>query len=244
MTLYKYMRADYALEFIRTGMIKVSTLEDVNDPDEFMPNFILTLPDSRRTSALSLPDAKEQFKRGWCSAHGFISLSATWDNNAMWGIYGDRLRGMVLQFEVAPESQVFPVKYNNSRPNFTEHACRNLDDEKGRCFYGQKGLAWQHEQEWRILVGYRDWVVKTLPNGKEIFFKKLDSLMMLRGVLLGSYCSKTIRDVRMALEEMGTTNQTEIITLCSAFDTYAIQAGLCERFENGQWHTVNSPNPM
>ena len=244
MKLYKYMQADYALEAIRTGTIKVSTLNDVNDPDEFMPNFLLTLPDQRRTNALSFPDAKEQFKRGWCSAHGFISLSASWDNNAMWGMYGDKMRGIVLQFDVLNESRAFPVKYSNSRPVFTEMDCRELDDERGRCFYGQKGIAWQYEQEWRILVGYRDWIVKPLPNGKEIFFKRLDALLMLRGVLLGPHCSKNIRDVRMALEEMGVTDQTEIITLVNDFQTYVIRIGLCEHFEHGTWRTLDSPSPM
>lgn len=249
MRLFKYMKADYALDAIRTGMIKVSTLADVNDPDEFVPSFRnLSVIPTHNGNIFAIPDAKDQFRRGWCSEHGFISLSANWDNNAMWGIYGDKCRGIALRFEALFDEQVFPVKYNASRAVFTQEDIHSMDDnEKGRCFYGQKGQMWLFEQEWRRLVHCDDWVSRRLPADRTIYFWRSDATLILTGAILGPQCEINIGDVRVAFHERSypdITNGTEVILLQSDLDTYALEIGYCDRYENGAWHVGVMPRPM
>ena len=249
MRLYKYMRADYALETIRTGMIKVSTLTDVNDPDEFMPSFQnLSAFPSNNGNVFAIPDSKDQFRRGWCSKHGFISLAANWDNGAMWGIYGDKCRGIALRFETYITEQVFPVKYNASRAVFSQEDISKMpDSEKGRCFYGQKGQMWSFEQEWRRLVGCDVWKSKKLNESKAIYFWTPDATLILTGVLLGPQCEANIGDVRVALNEGPfpvVTQNMEIIMLQSDLETYALRTAYCERYENGAWRVGVKPLPM
>lgn len=249
MILYKYMRADYALDAIRTGMIKVSTLADVNDPDEFMPSFrnVAIMPSSNG-NVFAIPDAKDQFRRGWCSEHGFISLSANWDNNAMWGIYGDKCRGIALRFDAPSDEHVFPVKYNASRAVFTQRDVSMMpDNEKGRCFYGQKGQLWLFEQEWRRLVHCDDWISSKISNGKIIYFWKLDMTLTLTGVILGPQCEVNIGSVRVAFNESPLSriiHDFEIIMLQSDLETYVLRAAYCDRYEQGAWRVGVMPRPM
>ena len=249
MILYKYMRADYALEAIRSGLIKVSTLADVNDPDEFMPSFRnLSIMPTHNGNIFAIPDAKDQFRRGWCSEHGFISLSENWDNAAMWGLYGDKCRGIALRFEARTDGVVFPVKYNASRAIFTYDDIQKMDNnEKGRCFYGQKGQMWLFEQEWRRLVHCDSWISHKSSNGKMIYLWKPDTTMILTGVLLGPQCEANMGDVRVAMKERvhpDITYGTEIMLLQSDLETYALRIGYCDRYENGAWSIGVAPHAM
>ena len=249
MRLYKYMKAEYAMDVIRTGMIKVSTLADVNDPDEFMPSFRnLSIMPPHSGNIFAIPDAKDQFRRGWCSEHGFISLSASWDNNAMWGMYGDKSHGIALRFEVSVDEKVFPVKYNASRASFTQEDISKMsDDEKGRCFYGQKGQMWLFEQEWRRLVNCKDWVPKPSMDGNTMYFWNVDASLILTGVILGPQCMVNFGDVRVALQNSpypDVTHGTEIMLLQSDLESYALRVGYCDRYENGVWRVGAMPHPM
>lgn len=249
MRLYKYMKAEYALAVLRSGMLKVSTLADVNDPDEFMPSFRnLSIMPTQNGSVFAIPDSKDQFRRGWCSEHGFISLSANWDNNAMWGMYGDKCCGIALRFEAADCDAVFPVKYNASRAIFTQDDIQAMnDEEKGRCFYGQKGQMWLFEQEWRRLVHCADWVSHKLSDEKTIYLWKPDSTLILTGVLIGPQSETNIGDVRVALKENPSHNamrNMEIMLMQSDLETYALRVAYCERYEGGKWYLGATPRPM
>ena len=72
MKLYKYTTADYGLAAIRDRRLKVSTLADVNDPNEWLP--IMRDPDTGEDWH-SQKVYRQQYKDFWAQRRGFISFS-------------------------------------------------------------------------------------------------------------------------------------------------------------------------
>ena len=68
MKLYKYTTAQYALEYLRTNEIKVTTLFDTNDPNEWIP-FLQSQEDG--SNYLSQYSHKADFKKRYGENYGF-----------------------------------------------------------------------------------------------------------------------------------------------------------------------------
>ena len=82
MKLYKYMSAKWAVEFLRTHELKVTTFEDTNDPDEWVPYRLCA--DGR--DYLVEPYRRKLFRSNVGSKYGFISLFSQMDNNIVKGV--------------------------------------------------------------------------------------------------------------------------------------------------------------
>lgn len=72
MKLYKYTSAKFALEFLNTHELKVTTLEDTNDPDEWVPYRV----GPNGCDYLANQNNREQFRRNVGAKFGFVSLSS------------------------------------------------------------------------------------------------------------------------------------------------------------------------
>lgn len=193
--LYKYLQADYALDALREKRIKVSTVLDANDPNEWLPAFID--PQSGMDFNAN-PELRGAFRYRWSYRYGFVSLSSVWDNLVMWGHYADKFRGVVLAFDVLDESKVFEVKYFKDRYVVTHDDMRHCDDEKLGKLIARKDVSWAYESEWRFLVNLQACTSMRV-HDRTIYFSSFDTCLRLAGVWLGSECSVTMEDVHMAL---------------------------------------------
>ena len=72
MKLYKYTTAEYGLAAIREKRLKVATLSDVNDPNEWIP---IMRDDETGQDFHIIPENRGKFKSVWMGRWGFISLS-------------------------------------------------------------------------------------------------------------------------------------------------------------------------
>ena len=154
MKFFKYMPAKYAMETLRTGLIKVATTADVNDPNEVMPWL------TRDGIDAPLEQIWGMARFRLAEKYGFVSLSTNWDSNPMWGLYADKFRGMALVFDYEckdSSSDLIQVKYSTWRYHITEGELdgqRNDSDmyERMRAMYANKDKTWAFENEWRRLV--------------------------------------------------------------------------------------------
>lgn len=195
MMLYKYLQADYALAALREKRIKVSTVLDANDPNEWLPAFI----DPQTGMDFNAnPELRGSFRYRWSYRYGFVSLSSVWDNLVMWGQYADKFRGVVLAFDILDESKVFEVEYLKDRYVLTQDEVRHCDDEKLGKLVARKDESWFYESEWRILVNLQACTSMRIQD-RTIYFSPFDPVLRLAGVLLGSECTVTMEDVHMAL---------------------------------------------
>lgn len=195
MILYKYLPADYGLSVMREKRIKVATILDANDPNEWLPAFI------EPTTGLDVnarPDMRGAFRYQWSYFHGFISLSSRWDNLVMWGHYADKFRGVVLAFDVLDESKLFEVKYCNDRYVLNMDEIKNRDPDRLSRLIARKDESWSYEAEWRLLVNLQACTSMRIQS-RTIYLSPFDPVLRLAGVWLGSGCTVTMEDVHMAL---------------------------------------------
>ncbi len=107
------------------------------------------------------------------SAVGIFSLSEVYDNDLMWGHYGDSSRGIAIGFEVgegtklADPNSCIKVVYSNSRPTFSGNGFRtrihfflgtkqniqdiSFEDETFQLAISTKKEMWSYEKEWRYI---------------------------------------------------------------------------------------------
>ncbi|MBR3923714.1 MAG: DUF2971 domain-containing protein [Kiritimatiellae bacterium] len=228
MKLYKYMCAQYALEYLHTGKLKVSTLFDVNDPNEWIPYFSSTdgsdyLADKEKLLA---------FKNQWGSKYGFVSLSAQMDSSIMWGHYGDKFKGVVLEFSVKDTNNLFPVRYQSTRYFWDQHERdRPMTQEQMMEFLAQKSNEWSYEAEWRFLVQLSDCEVCRIVDNRPIYLCEPEGqkppALVLSGVVLGPDCPLTFGHVLtaagssrqgcMTVKRMGFDSRTYALTVCDIY---------------------------
>ena len=196
MKLYKYMKAEYALETIRTRKIKVTTTLDANDPNEWLPRLI---DPQTGIDWHANPLFRSQFRYYWSHVYGFLSLSEEWDNLAMWGYYGDRFGGIVLVFDVKDASKTMKVVYCDKRHILNHDEIHSTDESKVERLIARKATAWEHENEYRILVDLRTCTTRRMGN-ETIYFSNLnDQVISLVGVMLGPESTVTLTDIHEVL---------------------------------------------
>ena len=194
MKLYKYTSAKYALEFLRTRELKVTTLEDTNDPDEWVP-YRMT-PDGH--DYLADPSRRKQFRENVGAKFGFISLSSQMDNNVMWGHYADKFRGIVLEFETQPQAKIIPVKYQQTR--YVLHDAVSYRNGEHLELIARKSSEWSYETEWRCFVEIVACKLVPFDHGRHIYLFPTEPNLKLSGIILGPDCPLEFGNVITELE--------------------------------------------
>ena len=238
MKLFKYMHAKYALKVLRERKIKVATVSDANDPNEMIPNVM----DDAGNHRMNSDEERRMLRRCYLGKHGFISLSAEWDSNPMWGLYGDKFAGIALAFDVDLSNEpagIFPVSYSAMRMELTNlelSEMRNPENQANiaRRLFAQKDKQWSFENEWRRFVSLRECESKELDNGQLGYFANVDACLTLAGVILGPDCPYGIGSVQSAL--MGHEKEGFVCT-CLGHDveSYAVRMIYREGWHEGRW---------
>lgn len=189
MKLYKYTSAKYALEFLRTRELKVTTILDANDPDEWTPCILSPAGQNR----LQEPMNRYLWETHYANKYGFISFSECPNNTLMWAHYGDRFRGMALAFETKiglPDPRLTQVCYpkGNLRLVIDPDSIRQANDETANNIVGRKGSVWAYEKEWRLIVDIAQCRYIGFAEGHPILTQTVDPLLDLCGLILGAEC--------------------------------------------------------
>ena len=221
MKLYKYMSADFGLEVLKTRKIKVSTILDANDPNEWRP----VCPDLKNgvDDYLKVPRFRAQFRYLWAYKYGFISLSSRWDNIVMWGHYADKCRGVVVEFTCKEEVPLQKIDYTDIRYVLDEAELCSTDTDKIERLVARKAKAWEYEKEYRLLVDLRACTTRRIGNNTLFFSGIENAAIRLSGIMLGPESTVTLYDVHDA---MGSTPPIgfESVQLASDSHTYGIVA--------------------
>ena len=219
MKVYKYLSAKYALEYLRTKMLKVATLEDVNDPNEWIP-YLQNETDG--SDYLADPKLRVAFKNQWGHKFGFISFSTQMDNSILWAHYGDKFKGIVLEFEIGPSASVFPVRYQSTRYLINKAELGKVSDcDQLQQFIAQKDSVWAHESEWRILIGLADCQIHVTESGDPIYLAGMGKGICLSGVVLGPECPVRLGHILCELESVK-NDEICIRRMCWDSSTYSL----------------------
>jgi hypothetical protein len=173
MRLYHYLEAQLALEGIRKRRLRVSKIQDTNDPYEFA---CVRSKDEQSQQAL------DKFARGWFSDMRVQCFGRSWNNVVMWSHYGDRHRGICLGFDV-PDERVREVKYVGDIMvvGRLRRAVANENDELLERLLWAKYDGWSYEQEVRS-IGQK---VNMIEDGGE-YFVPFGRYLCLKEVIAGA----------------------------------------------------------
>src|SRR5579864_6411847 len=165
MRVYKFLTSHFALKCLYEKRLKISTINDLNDPFELIP---YDLSDKGHRWALQSTRDKLAANRG------ILSFSAAWHDPVIWAHYSDKHQGICLGFEV-PDNVSKTVNYVRDRLPFPEvPSLLTLDDAEVLLF--TKFSNWEYEQEVRIWVALTD-------EEDGLYFKDFDDRLRLVEVI-------------------------------------------------------------
>ena len=175
MRLYHYLESKWALDNIRRRRLKLSKIDDMNDPYEWA---CVRAADDASQATL------ERARRDIAELHGVLCFSRSWNKILMWSHYGGRHGGICLGFDVPDgEGRFMEIKYLNElvvAPNLS-----GLPREQQKPFfellYTGKYGGWRYEEEIRTFAR-RD--KKDDETG--LRFASFDEDLKLREVIAGA----------------------------------------------------------
>lgn len=171
---YHFLSSKYATHDLERKMIRVSTLDTLNDPFELMPY----LRYGEKEKIRRYMDVRKQIS----DLYGLLCFSKTWEEPLLWSHYADKHKGIAIGFEIN-SSDIFDVVYdpNPIRKQFDLTSDliinKNLFLELAQIKY----INWQYEQESRILLKLNDC---TKIDGH--YFIELGNSLKVKEVRLGA----------------------------------------------------------
>jgi len=214
MRLYHYLETKWALDDIRRGRLKLSTIEDMNDPYE---GFSVCSDHEVTQAALE--------KTLWELVNKYIALcfSLSPNNILMWSHYGEKHKGICLGFDV-PDEFTRPVEYIHNVQavgNMIVERREDVSDEKGNKIVdqqlGAKFDGWCYEQEVRVHLGRNE---KDEETGQ--YFREFNEHLVLKEVIAGvrfPYSKKLIQD---ALTGYSGQENVTILKACRSTKNFEI----------------------
>jgi len=174
--LYRFMRAEHAKTSIESRQLKVTRINELNDPFEFFPADLSDPKDESRF---------KEWKRQRNEDTGLICFSKHWDNLLLWSHYARSHSGIALGFDVA-EDLIFPIKYEKERLKISAYLKdkKYFDEKFASDIISTKSRDWEYEAEFRIFCEIRKCVSRS-----NNYFEDFSASLILREVLIGMDCS-------------------------------------------------------
>jgi DUF2971 family protein len=186
MRVYYFTAEEFALSNIINERIKISLLDDLNDPYEFL--------------GLDISDRefRKAFKAGRDEAAktaGVICFSKSWKDPLMWGHYGNKHKGICLGFDIK-EEHIKEVEYVPEllQPNLDmKQKFGGLTEEFVENIFRIKYEGWKYEDEVRVIVPLEE------KHASGYYFADFEGNMELKEVILGPRSNTTISQVKKHL---------------------------------------------
>lgn len=172
---YYFTQTQHALSNIALKRIKISQINELNDPYELSALYVRD-PDQRTN--------REVLLRSFDNRRGIISFSDNYSSPIMWGHYADKHAGICLGFDIAPEL-LFKVTYISDLLRFDKKVSLEIKDASD--LLASKHISWNYERESRIFVSLED---KIAEHGN--YFEELSEQIILKEVILGYRCQVPI----------------------------------------------------
>lgn len=205
--VYKFYSKKWGIDALKKQRLKISTLDDLNDPFEFAA---VSYADERLRGPLQRT-RKQVFRE-----RGLICFSKSWSNPVLWSHYADGHRGLCLGIDV-PSQYVCDVNYVPQRiePSLS---LENVERIKTELF--QKDLIrtkyahWKYEDEARIFHALD---ADCEENG--MFFADFaEANMTISEVIIGAHYTSVDKDLHDEIRKKG----TRIITSRLAFQSFEV----------------------
>jgi hypothetical protein len=185
MRLYYFTNRKYGLQNLRRGRLKISRINDLNDPFEFLGVASRDQAVRQRYAIL---------KAGLANYMGMLCFSAGWRNPVQWSHYADHHRGICLGFDV--KADVHRVHYSDERlkPNVRAMS-RESDASRQHVqeILTTKFTHWSYEEEYRVFPQLNE------HDKHGFYFLEFSPQLELKNVIVGHRSDVTRAEVEKAL---------------------------------------------
>ncbi len=199
MRVYHFLPTIYALENIEKKRIKISEIDQLNDPFEL---WCVSQEDQ------SLRAALRNYKKEMSERFGMICFCKQWHNPLLWSHYADKHRGMCLGFDV-DDRGLKAVKYVAKSSNLKFPLTKESTDE----LLFTKYRDWQYEEELRNWFAFDK-------REDGYYFYPFDGFIQLREVIAGPLCPESKDRIDETLKDY--PEQVSVIKARLAFKTFQV----------------------
>lgn len=219
MKVYKYLDANWGRVALKEKEFKISRILELNDPFEFM-SIAPKNKIERQLFRKTLENLNEEM--------GVISFSKVWDIPLMWSHYGEKHKGICLEFDVSQSDNVderilHEVQYDRYRKAisfdsnvFSDTRYVNILNKLSHT----KHTNWKYEKELRILPKLSD---SNLNNSKNLYFRKFGIVHHRQNLLLTRiFLGPRYEDDTIVLPILMKAFKIPVITTRLAFNSYNI----------------------
>lgn len=198
MRVYKFLDAKFGMKTLVEKRLKISTVEDLNDPVELLP---FEMADKTTRTALN------NARKTWASTHGMLCFSSEWSDPVIWAHYGDKHRGICLGFEIP---DVYGTKVNYVSDRLLLPGKPQLGDATN--WVVTKFVNWSYEKEIRLFTTLKD-------QSDGLYFKDFGEDLTLTEVIAGARCKLTQSEILAALRPL---NNVKVIKARPGFQRFEI----------------------
>src|SRR5271156_6827539 len=142
MRVYKFLDAKFGMKSLAEKRLKISTVDDLNDPFELLPFGI-----ADKTKRMAVNNARKI----WGASHGMLCFSSDWSDPVIWAHYSDKHRGICLGFEI-PDVYGTKVNYIDDRLPLPDRL--QLGD--AAAWVITKFTNWSYEKEIRLFTTLKE----------------------------------------------------------------------------------------
>lgn len=146
---YHFLSSANAIHDLERKMIRISTLDTLNDPFELMPYLRYKDPKERKRY--------HNIRKEISKKYGLLCFSQSWSEPLLWGHYADKHKGIAIGFEILRD-EILKVDYNPD-PIRKQFELTNDSEINKKLFLDLakvKYQEWHYENEYRILVKLED----------------------------------------------------------------------------------------
>lgn len=180
MRVYKFLDSDFALKSLLEKRLKISRIDDLNDPFELIPYDL-----SSQHDRLALQKTREQLALN----RGLLCFSDSWHDPVIWAHYSDKHRGISLGFEIPSGADLWKrVSYVSQRLPFPRPI--GFDDVKKMLF--TKFSSWKYEREIRMWVALDE-------EQEGLYFYSFGKNLRLVEVIAGARCTVPETEIRQCV---------------------------------------------
>ena len=203
MRVYHFTCSHYGLEALRKRRLKISRIQSLNDPFEFLA-VSLAEPNIRKV----LRNVKLDFAK----TKGLLCFSETWRSPLMWAHYAANHTGVCLGFDI-PDDRVHAVKYVSRRAP-SPLPKDMLTQKFAQGLFLKKFSQWKYEKEHRAVIALRD-----CQKDDDLYFVLFSDELVLKQIIVGSECKIQRKEIESAVREI---QDVEMFKARPAFRTFRI----------------------
>ncbi len=190
--VYKFTSAHYGICNLQNKRLKLSTIDDLNDPFDLCPI---------DTRDLVISNAVDAVITHFRQTAAILCFSRNWDNLLLWSHYGASHTGVCLGFDI-PDGSLGP-NYDTDvlyQPNLLQILRpEDVTFDLANRLLRTKHESWSYEQEVRMFVGLND-----PPDAKGLRWIEFGTNLVLKEIIIGAQCHpKVSKEVEDAVKTYG-----------------------------------------